>query len=149
VTTSRWGAVVDALVVLVDTTSAAQVFDGPPNTADSLTEYVTVGATEDPDDDGGEIEQEWNGIGAGTKQEVGRVVCAVLVGTGDDVVKTARDRALVIFGEVETALRADKTLGGVITSGWCEMSIGRPRQRRNPNGLYVRIEFVVTYQTRI
>jgi hypothetical protein len=149
VTTSRWGAVVDALVVLVGTTSAAQVFDGPPNTADSLTEYVTVGATEDPDDDGGEIGQEWNGIGAGTKQETGQVVCAVLVGTGDDVVKTARDRALVIFGEVETALRADKTLGGVITSGWCEMSTGRPRQRRNTNGLYVRVEFTVDYQTRI
>jgi hypothetical protein len=149
VTTSRFGAVVDALVVLVDATTVGRVFDGPPNTADALTEYVVVGGTDDPDDDAGEFDQVWNGIGASAKQETGSVVCATLVSTGDDVVKTARDRALVILGEVETALRADKTLGGVITSGWCEMSSGRPRQRRNSNGLYVRVEFTVDYQTRI
>jgi hypothetical protein len=149
VTTSRFGAVVDALVTLVDATSVAHTFDGPPNTADTLAEYAIVGGTDDPDDDAGEIDQTWAGIGAGAKQETGEVVCAVLVGTGDDVVKTARDRALVLFGEVETALRADKTLGGVITSGWCEMASGKPRQRRNTNGLYVRIEFTVRYQTRI
>lgn len=147
--TSRFGAVVDALVTLVDATSVTHVFDGPPNTAEGPAEYVIVGGTDDPDDDAGEIAQEWNGLGAGTKQETGEVRCAVLVGTGDDVVKTARDRALVIFGEVETALRADKTLGGVIVSGWCSLAEGRPAQRRNANGLYARVVFTVTYQTKI
>jgi len=149
VTTSRFGAVIDALVTLVDTTSVTHTFDGPPNTAEGPTEYVIVGGTDDPDDDAGEITQAWNGLGAGAKQETGEVTCAVLVGTGDDVVKTARDRALVILGEIETALRADKTLGGVLVSGWCEMASGRPSQRRNSNGLYARVAFTVRYQTRI
>ena len=147
--TSRFGAVVDALVSLIDATSVTHVFDGPPNTADTLDEYVIVGGTDDPDDDAGEIQQEWNGLGAGAKQETGQVTCAVLVGTGNDVVKTARDRALVVLGEVETALRADKTLGGVLVSGWCGLAEGRPSQRRNSNGLYARVVFTVQYQTKI
>ena len=147
--TSRFGAVVDALVSLIDATTVTHVFDGPPHTADTLDEYVIVGGTDDPDDDAGEVRQEWNGLGAGAKQETGEVTCAVLVGTGDDVVKTARDRALVVLGEVETALRADKTLGGVIVSGWCSLAEGRPSQRRNANGLYARVVFTVSYQTHI
>lgn len=147
--TSRFGAVVDALIVSIGTATGATVLDGPSNQTLTVDEYVVVGGTDDPDDDAGEIEQEWNGLGASAKQETGEVTCAVLVGTGGDVVKTARDRALVLFGQIETAVRADKTLGGVITSGWCEMRSGRPSQRRNTNGLYARIVFTITYQSRI
>ena len=147
--TSRFGAVVDALVTLVDATSVTHVFDGPPNTADTLDEYVIVGGTDDPDDDAGEFDQDWAGIGRQSKNETGEVTCAVLVGTGNDVVKTARDRALVVVGEIETALRADPTLGGVLSAGWSHLSEGRPRQRRNANGLYVRVTFTVAFQSRI
>lgn len=147
--TSRFGAVVDALVTLVDATSVLGVFDGPANTSDVPTEYVVVGGTEDPDDDAGEFTQAWNGLGARTKTETGEVTCAVLVGTGDDVVKAARDRALAILGEVETAVRNAPDLTGALTSGWCHVSAGRPSQRRNTNGLYARIVFTVSYQTHI
>lgn len=142
---------VDALVTLVKATSVADehVFDGPPNTADGPTEYVIVGGTDDPDDDAGEITQDWNGLGARTKTETGEVTCAILVGTGDDVVKTARDRALVIFGEVETAIRNAPDLTGALTAGWAHVASGRPSQRRNANGLYARVVFTVQYQTHI
>ena len=147
--TSRFGAVVDALVTLADATSVAQVFDGPSLTADSLTEYVVIGGTEDPGDNAGEITQEWNGIGAKARQEQGEVQCAVLVSTGDDTVKTARDRALAIRGEIETALRADPSLGGVLAPGWAHLNESTAVQLRNTNGLAVRLPFRVTYQTRI
>ncbi len=147
-TTSRFGAVVDALVTAIDATSVQHVFDGPPLTSESLTEYVIVGGTNDADDDAGEFAQTWAGLGAKAKDETGEVTCAVLVQTGDDGVKAARDRALVIFGEIETAVRADPTLA-VLVSGWLNLSAGRVSQRRNANGLYARLVLTVSYKCRI
>jgi hypothetical protein len=148
-TTSRFGAVTDALITLIGATDVSATFDGPFLTADIPIDYAIVGGTDDPEDDGGEFTQDWNGLGARTKVETGEVVCAILVGTGDDVVKVARDRALDIVGQVETAIRADPTLGGAVVSGWCQVSRGVPRQRTNTAGLYVRIVLTIAYQSHI
>lgn len=147
-TTPRIGAVIDALVTLAGTTSALSVYDGPANTTTTTTDYVVIGGTEDPDDEPSSFDQSWNGLGAKTKNEVGEITCAVLVGTGNDDVKVARDRALAILGEVEAAVRADPSLGGVLIGGWAHVSSGRHVQRRNSQGLYVRITFTVAYQTK-
>lgn len=147
-TAPRFGAVIDALVTLVGTTSAQEVYDGPPNTTTAATDYVVIGGTEDPDDEPSSFDQNWNGLGRNGKVETGEITCAILVGTGDDDVKTVRDRALEILGEVETAVRDDPSLGGVLTGGWCQVSGGRHVQRRNSQGLYVRVLFTVAYQTK-
>ena len=146
--TSRLGAMIDALVIAIDATTVEAVFDGPPLTSVPPTEYVIVGGTDDPDDDAGEVTQTWAGLGAKAKDEAGQVTCAVLVGTGNDVVKAARDRALVIFGEIETALRASPDLA-VLVSGWSHTSDVRITQRRHENGLYARLTFTVSYKCRI
>lgn len=144
----KFGAVIDALVTLARTTSAEAVYDGPAVTSESVSDFIVIGGTEDPDDEPSSFDQSWNGLGARTKNEAGEVTCAVLVGTGGDEVKVARDRALALLGEVETAVRADPSLGGVLAGGWCHVSGGRHVQRLNSQGLYVRITFTVSYQTK-
>lgn len=144
----KFGAVIDALVTVAGTTSAEAVYDGPAVTAEYASEFIVVGGTEDPDDEPSSFDQTWNGLGAKTKNESGAVTCAVLVGTDNVDVKTARDRALVILGEFEAAVRADPTLGGVLSAGWCQVSGGRHVQRQNNQGLFVRISFTVSYQTK-
>jgi hypothetical protein len=149
VSTSRYGLVVDALISAIDSATGVTVIDGPANQTLTADEYVVVGGTDDLDDAAGTIDQDWAGIGRQARNEAGLVACAVLVGSGGDVVKTARDRALVILGQIEDALRADPTLGGVLPAGWCQMTAATPSQRRNTNGLYVRLQFSVAYQSRI
>jgi hypothetical protein len=144
----KFGEVIDALVILAGTTSAQAVYDGPSVTSESVTDFVVIGGTEDPDDEPSSFDQAWNGLGNSGKLEAGEVTCAVLVGSGDQSVKVARDRALEILDEIETALLADKTLGGVLSGGWCQLSSGRHVQRLNTQGLYVRITFTVSYQTK-
>ena len=144
----RFGAVIDALVALAGTTSAGAVYDGPVVTSTLPPDFVVIGGTEDPDDEPSSFDQSWAGLGNRSKAETGDVTCAVLVGTGDENVKVARDRALVILGQVEAAVRADPTLGGVLSGGWCQVSGGRHVQRLNTQGLYVRITFTVSYQTK-
>lgn len=148
-TTSRWPSIVDALLAAFAATDAALVLDGPNGTADVATDYVVVGGTEDPDDDAGEFDQDWRGLGAKARQETGTVTCAVLAATGDDDIPTTRARAFEILGQLETAARTDPTLGAAINSGWLHVTNGRASQRRNANGAYVRIVFTVSYSARI
>lgn len=147
-TVPKFGAVIDALVTLAGTTSAQAVYDGPVNITAPPTDFIVVGGTEDPDDEPSSFDQLWNGLGAKTKNESGEVTCAILVGTGDEAVKVSRDRALAILGEFETAVRADPSLGGVLVGGWAHVSSGRHTQRLNSQGLYVRVTFTVSYQTK-
>lgn len=148
-TTSRYGAVVDALVALFATTGRT-VYDGPTLSGDRPTEYVVVGGTEDSDDDAGEFTQDWAGIGAKAKNETGEVVCALLVSTGDGDVRTARDAALSFLSTLGDLLRADPNLAGALgPAGWCHLASGRPSQRQTSEGVYVRVAFTIVYQSRI
>lgn len=144
----KFGTVIDALVTLARTTSAQAVYDGPAITSEAVSDFIVIGGTEDPDDEPSSFDQSWNGLGQRGKVEQGEITCAVLVGTGNEDVKVARDRALTILGEVETKVRADPSLGGVLSGGWAHVSGGRHTQRLNTQGLYVRVVFTVAYQTK-
>ena len=97
-------------------------------------DFLVIGGTEDPDDEPSSFDQTWNGLGAKTKNESGDVTCAVLVGTGNEDVKVARDRAIALLGEIEAKVRADPSLGGVLTGGWCQESesLRRSSGAKNP-----------------
>lgn len=144
----KFGAVIDALVILAQTTTAGAVYDGPTVTGAAPADFIVIGGTEDPDDEPSSFDQSWNGLGKLGKNESGDVTCAVLVSAGDDGVKVARDRALTLLGEMETKVRADPSLGGALSAGWCQVSSGRHVQRLTTQGLYVRITFTVAYQTK-
>ena len=148
---SKFGPTITALVTLFGTTSLGTdaVFDGWPLTSDVPVDYLIVGGTEDPDDDSGEIDTDWAGLGAKARDETAEITCAILAGTGDDTIATARARALSLYFEAEALLRADPSLGGVLTSGWCHITKAVVKPVRTGAGVYVRVRFTVAYQSRI
>ena len=147
--TSRLGAVIDALVTTLDAGTTVEVYDGFPITSTAPTDFVIVGGTDDPDDDGASLDQSWAGLGAKARDEEGEIRCAVISQSGDTVLKIHRDRALVILGELEAAIRADPTLGGVVASGWLHVTGGSLNQQQNANGSRARITFTVSYKARL
>ena len=73
----------------------------------------------------------------------------MLVQDGELDIKAKRDRAYAILADLETAIVADPTLGGVVSSGHLLPSEQRYEPRSNEAGAYVRIVFVVSYTARI
>jgi len=147
--TSRLGAVIDALVTQLDAGTAFSVYDGYPVTTTPPADFVIVGGTDDPDDDAASLDQEWAGLGKASRDETGQITCAVVSQSGGTDLKTHRDRVLVILGELETALRADPTLGGVVQSGWLHLTAGALNQQQNANGSRARLTFTVSYRARV
>lgn len=149
-TTSRLPAVIDALVsILTPALSNVTVYDGPVPSSLAATRVLAVGSTVDDEDIAGDVAQEWRGIGAKAKQEDGAVLCTAIAQEGTTDVKTLRDACYDIVSTVEDTLRADVTLGGVVTPGWAHVTAGSLRQTQTSDGLVVRVNFTVSYETRI
>lgn len=149
--TSQWGVVVDGAVVIATATGVAAVFDGPPMNNGAEYEFVAIGwdGVSIDDDPAAQIDQSWDGIGAKHKTETATIPGAVSVASGDTTLKTVRDRALVIFGLMETAFRADPTLGVLSPPAVAHLSAFTPYQNQNEDGAAVRLVFTISYQARI
>lgn len=145
---AKFGAVIDALLTLAESTSVERVYDGPVVTSEAPATFMVIGGTEDPDDEASSFDQTWNGLGARGKNETGEVTGVVIATTGNDGVRAARDQALTLLAELEALIRSDPSLGGVLTGGWAQASGGRYVQRKNSQGLYARVTFTITYQTK-
>lgn len=148
-TSPVFGRIIDALLGIAEATSASAAYDGPIVTSEAPEDFIVVGGTEDPEDDQpSSFTQIWNGLGARGKIETGEITCAVLVGTGGDDVRSSRDRALLLVSEFEDLVREDPSLGGILQGGWAHVSGGTHTQRFTTQGMYVRIVFTVSYQTK-
>lgn len=146
--TSRLPAAIDALVDVFG--AVTQTYDGPSMLPEVWPlEFVIVGGTDDPDDDTAEADIEWAGLGAKKRAEEGRITCAVMVQSGDVAVKTNRDRAFALLGDLETAVIADPTLGAAVASGWFLPEAISFSQRQTSGGTFGRIVLTVSYQARI
>jgi hypothetical protein len=145
--TSRIPAVIDALVTTW-TGLGHTVYDGPNVPTTWPTELIIVGGTENPDDVAVEAAIVWDGLGAKTRRESGMVLMVVIVQSGATTIKTDRDRAFAIFGEFESAVVADPTLGGSVLDGWLLPLEVHYTQRQNDRGSYVRVQVTVNYQSR-
>lgn len=141
-------AVIDALVSTF-TATGLQTYDGPSVPTTRASEFVIVGGTLDPDDDAGTSEIEWNGLGAKHRREDGGVTCAVVVETGDTVIKPSRDRAYALLATLTTAITTDPTLGASVSSGQLLVNETTLTQRQNANGSYAQVAFTVSYQSRL
>lgn len=147
-TTSRVGAVIDALVTTLDAGTAAAVYDGPPVTSDAPGDYVLVGCNEDLESRI-PLDQTFAGLGRAARDETGDIPVTIVAVSGGTSIKTVRDRALVILGELENALRTDPTLGGAVQSGWLHVTSGEVVQVQNTSGCRAAIPLVVSYKARI
>lgn len=145
---TRVDAVIDALVTALQadsTLTGVTVLDGPPVTGDPLFECITVGFSWDEEDDrAAEVQQQYHELGsAARRDETLDIFCAVRVVNGNSSVSTARARAVVLLGAVESVLRATPALGltDLIRT---EVSFADVRQTQTAEGAGALLRFTVT-----
>lgn len=115
-TTSRAGAAILALYQLAQTTFSDDdvlVALGPYTTGDQR-DSVHIGYDGDPDGDftaTAATEQTYAGLGANARDEEFSVQGAVIVSSGDTDAAAAVTRVYALLGQLETALKADPSLG--------------------------------------
>lgn len=147
-TISRYAAVTDAVLALLRadvTLASVTILDGPPTQGQSAEAFLWIGWSGDPDDaTSGSITQAYHDAGpAATRDETVDINCLVQVSRGDDDMAAARTSAIAILGSVETALRANPTLGltGLLR---VELSASSVRQIRDGLGIAVELVFSLT-----
>lgn len=154
-TTSRIPAVIDALVATLTASlsGTAHVYDGqwtasPP----SKQSFITVGWT--PDESGPTGEQEWVGAGNSSRGERIDIPCYADAYSGSTQIAPRRNAAFDLLSAVETSLRADPTLGGILRAGSGQRGVAElgsysVRQEQVENGIEVGITFHVLVETQI
>lgn len=141
--------VLAALVTIFGTAvgTTASVYDGLPATSAADTAFVVVGDDGDPtsgDTPAGTVTQArmLDRID-GRTTETGDVTCALICQTGDDDLPGLRSTSRGLMAQLEAAVRADRTLGGVVIRS--NVDTVDLWQIRNANGAAVRRVFTVHY----
>lgn len=143
-------AVITALLSIFDAATTATVDDGYIVSSETATTRVIVGG--DGTDAPGELTQAAASTQTraafefDTADEAGQVQCAILAETGDDTatsLATLRASTLTILGQLEAAVRADPSLGGVVSGAWIsQVQLWQGRIR----GTTVLRPFVVSFE---
>jgi hypothetical protein len=141
--------VLTALVTIFQTAvgSPVPVYDGLPATASADLAFVVVGDDGDPAGGGtpaGTVTQA-RGVDRidGRTTESGDVTCALICQTGDDDLPGLRVTSRTLMAALEAAVRADRTLAGVVIRS--NVDTVDVWQTRNANGSAVRRVFTVHY----
>jgi hypothetical protein len=141
--------VIDAVNALNTTLRAAltvPVLDGPGLSESSMPVYVVVGHDDDPDsNEAAAYLQDFTSMESESRIERGQVSCLIVAWYGSSDMAVLRTTAQATATAVDTALRADPTLGGVVGRAEYGTS-GVLRQESNEDGLAVRLTFTVDYQ---
>ncbi len=149
--TSTIPAAIDALLALVRATadSNVHVVDGFPRFRLTDVDLIAVGGKPEPTASG---EQSAAGIGSGRRAEnyTLRVTCSSSRGVGQSQ-KLVRDRAFALMGYVETGLRRDHSLGGIVLQA--EIAGGVELNQSHPetfgDDVVAEVLFDVAVQARI
>jgi len=149
--TSRAPDVLDALVALATTALPdVTVADGPDLDEGTHQNLVCIGWDGDEDSDAEAVDttQEWAGLGARAKDESLVVICAAISVRGNGEMQVARNAAYASVAAIETALRADPSLGFPPPTV-VALRTGNLRQRQTNEGPEARVLFQIGVQTRI
>ncbi|MGH9248103.1 MAG: hypothetical protein ACRD0W_01075 [Acidimicrobiales bacterium] len=145
--------IIDALVVALDAAAAldgVKIAKGWEILPVGDLEYVFV-ASDGIDFDAEDVAVstiEWPGPGNSSRTEIGQIVCAAKVWTGDqDAVDSTKDRAYALVGACEDVLRVDPALG--ITSIGVQVKITATSLQmvQESEGFAAAVQFTVSYQT--
>jgi hypothetical protein len=128
--------------------AATPIYDGPPVSAAADPEMILLG-------DDGDVEsaavstytQMWVDMACTRREEMGDVVCAVVVQSGDDDLDVVRSRATVLLAACSVVLAADMTMGGVVYSAVLDSGSARPLQ--NADGVGVIAPFTIRYRAQV
>ena len=146
-TTSRIPATIDALVAIFATALPdVQILDGPPN-VNLESDFVAVGWSPYADT-AADAQQQFVSLGTQRREEDFTVACYADSYSGDTGASARRARVFQLVGAAEMALRADATLGGVLTL-WAELGDITLHQEIDDRGLVVGVTFHVHCKTRI
>lgn len=139
-TTSSIPDVLDTLQTALSARSGlvgVQVVSGPLPAGDTQPESIQL--------DGTDGFVEWGSFGNLRRQEEYEIIGLVYIekpGAGEDVIRSARDRAFEILGEIESYLTANHKLGGIVAAS--RISSIAFDQGASPSGARVaRITFTV------
>jgi hypothetical protein len=148
--------IIPALVTLFDTATTAQVYDGAQPIFPADDDFVLVGSRSDLAPPGAGVEEaaeadrEWSELGNRWVNESGRVWCSAWANAGETDIPAVRLRVLATYEACEAALRADATLGGVITGpGLAIVSDYALGYVQTTAGAAVRVVFAVSYQSSL
>lgn len=145
-----WPAIVEqqkTLLPTLPTWSGVQLYDGPPLTGDTPTEYLTLGFVLG-EDYGGTYEQ---AEGPGPfMQETGQLRSELVVLSGEsDVLAALRTRAFALTDAWAAAIRADQTLGGVMQpSSTASLAVDIQPVQTRTGGVVQRLTVTVNYSAR-
>lgn len=147
---SRWAAVTDAVVALLDAQLTIPVFDGVPVTSDYIPDAVIIGNQPGKDDGAaGMISQEYHELGVGAKRnETGEIRCAAMSQTGDDTLSVVRSNVLATVATVEAALRTSINLG-LADLLYVEVRVGEMFQGATTRGVFAECRFTIAYTALI
>jgi hypothetical protein len=150
-------AVRTALVDLFNETLDVPVFEGPlVANATPPKRFVLVGSDGgddgqgNPSDDGAVIRQSPSALGNDWHDEDGDIVCAVWRWAGDTDMTLLRADVEAAVAQLESAIRADRTLGGVLVAGYrAGITEQRVRETQTSQGAVIRVAFTVSYRTLV
>lgn len=150
-TTTRVPALVDALNTRLITAfagSGVELVDGPPVDVDNLEpDVLSVGF---PGPEGTAVDNDMErqqGLGNRYK-ETFEVHCVFSTTSGGGTMKARRDRCLWALGLIDTALKQDTGLGGVVDRAGLG-SVMRWGQDQHPNGVTCDVVFSIVAEVLI
>jgi len=145
---TQWPLIAERLLGLLPTLSGwtdVQVFDGPPVTGDIPADYATVGYVSDSQAGTYSLMQDDDGFQWG---ETGTIRSQLTCVTGDeDGLADCRTRAFALMDSVETYVRSDRTLGGVISPAGTSQLDVEVVSMQSGNGSGQTVVFTLTYYT--
>lgn len=146
--TTAWPHVVDWLYTnmpAVTGLDAKVIFDGHPVTGDDPDSYVTVGYST-ASDVPGQFTQIDGPDGLGV-EEAGHVFCDVVVNSGNEGVSGPRTAAFALYDKVRAYVKADPTLGGLLSVNSTVSVTCDPLYAENSQGVAQGLVLTVGYTT--
>lgn len=142
-------AAIEALVTLWDAALDSPVHDGPTVQGDK--QYLGLWVGYDPlnEDDQAVIGAQENlYVGGRQREERGSIKCCAAAWSGDTTTEGRRIQIADLLTQIETAWRADITLGGAVLDSSFGSSITL-HQRLTTNGNEVFAVFTIDFRSRI
>lgn len=143
------------LAVITAALPTVTVFDGPQPKLPHDRDYIIVGCA-DPISDGMVLavdsgQQDWITLGPQRPRDEHFVIYSTLIAwTGANDLPDCRARADANISAIETAVRADLTLGGALTQpGWCGIAITQMSHTLYNVGTVLHAQFALACRARI
>src|SRR6185312_2362206 len=147
---AAWPAVCGWLLTTLPTLpgwSGVIVFDGELDSGDSPTDYATVGFTSSGDV-GGEFTEVTSDDGLFVNEQ-GHVYVDIVCQSGDTDLASVRSRCFGLLDSLRAVVKADTTLGGVLSVNGDVSITGQPLNIKNQAGVAQAIVVTFAYETLV